>query len=156
MDNIQLQRISQLHEHTRPYFGGVYSADTLPITTSQHPIFYFCNSDMQYQRGTHWLLLYMGTDVDLPIYFDSLGKKPSDHNPLIEQFLILQGPQYIVNSIRVQDYHTSSCGHFCLYVADLLCRGLTYNEIMKTFRKKNLSYNENLAQGYVNNHMLTI
>ena len=154
MDNFQLTRIATLHSHTQPFFGGVLNPDTLPKTVTKYPIFFFCNSDLSQEKGSHWLLIYLKGVNSAPIFFDSIGKKPEEYNSLIQNFLIMQGPDYLINEQRVQAYNTSSCGMYCLFVSDLLCQDLTLEEIMNLFNRGDLGYNEMLVDSYVNGHML--
>jgi hypothetical protein len=156
MDNLQLERICVLHNHTRPYFGGVYSADTLPTAIDKYPTFYFCNTDLHNEKGTHWVLIYLSSDVGIPIYYDSLGKSPEEQNVLIRDFLIVNGPRYIINTTRHQNHNTNTCGMFCLFVADMLCKGLVFSEVINLFDPTHLVYNEIIVRGYVIDHMMVI
>ena len=156
MDNFQLACTASLHSHTQAFHGGVFSPDTLPAKITKYPIFFFCNSDMSYETGTHWLLICLRDPDHHPFYFDSLGKKPEEHNVLIRDFLSLHGPEYQSCEYRVQNYNTRTCGFYCLYVADLFCCGYSTEEILEKFEPTNLAYNEMIVQEYVNGHMLII
>jgi hypothetical protein len=109
---------------------------------------------MSYESGSHWVLIFLQDQKQPPFFFDSLAKKPEEYNLLLQIFLIRHGPNYYMFTSRVQDYYTSSCGFFCLFVADLCSMGRSVYDISDRFKPSRLSYNETLVHEYVNGHML--
>lgn len=155
MDSRELTRIASLHLHTRPHFGGCVAADCLPMTIPSYPIFYICNSDEWYRRGTHWLLIMFRSPTDPPEFFDSFGRHPSYYNKLIEDYLIAKATDkgYLMSTRQVQPNYSSYCGYYCLTVADYFSQGYTLPNIVTLFDATHLSVNDRLVHAYVNTHM---
>ena len=157
MNSIEITRIASLHSHTRPFFGGCLSSDTLPVLVRKYPVFYICNTDMSYERGTHWLLIMLKSPSTHPTFFDSLGYPPTHYAKTIENFMIANSnQQYEYSSVRLQQAGSIKCGMYCLTVADLFCQDKTLTEIIQLFDKDNLNKNEILVSAYVNQHMKKI
>ena len=154
----EITRIASLHMHTRPYFGGCLAADCLPLQISHYPIFFICNSDRWFQHGSHWLLIMLRSKDHAVEFFDSLGHEPSYYNKSIEDFLLSNssGGGYTISNCRVQAKNSSSCGAYCLMVADYFSQGYALNEILSLFDKQDLLANEKVVESYLNNHMKRI
>lgn len=158
MNSRELTRIASLHLHTRPYFGGCVAADCLPVKVAYYPIFYICNSDRWYQRGSHWLLIMFRAAHLPPEFFDSFGREPIYYNKLIADFLTVNGGNggYNVSSRKVQTSDSAYCGYYCLTVADYFSQGHNLSTILTLFDDNNLPRNDRLVQAYVNSHMKRI
>ena len=91
-------------------------------------------------------------------FFDSLGHEPSYYNKSIEDFLLSNssGGGYTISNCRVQAKNSSSCGAYCLMVADYFSQGYALNEILSLFDKQDLLANEKVVESYLNNHMKRI
>ena len=121
----------------RQYYGGVVALDQLPILFSK-PRIYIVNSDPASEAGTHWYALYFDKISE---HFDSSGFKPIS---VLENHLVLHGPKYMYNNVRVQNFDTNSCGLFCLFYSYFRCRNYSFKDIMNMF-SDNLQLNENLV-----------
>lgn len=156
MDENQLKWLCIQHIHTAPYFNTICAVDTLPNNILEKPCFLICNSDMSYQVGSHWLLIMLQEGDMYPIWFDSLGKTPSEYNLTFEEFLFNHGAKYIRNSFKYQSPTSDKCGQFCLYIADLLCRDISFPMSLNIFNKSDLSKNDNIVNYFFEHHFLSI
>lgn len=119
-------------------YGGVVALNEVPNVIKKPSVF-IVNSDPNYLPGTHWYALYFDRISE---HFDSAGFEP---NPVLENHLIVHGPQYKYNSTRVQNFNTDTCGLFCLFFVYFRCRGYTFNKIMNMF-SNNLELNEHIVK----------
>ena len=131
------------------------AADCLPIEIPFYPIFYICNSDEWYKRGSHWLLLMFRSPDEPPEYFDSFGHTPDYYNKLIKDYLIVTGGTggYMMSTQQVQPSYSWHCGYYCLTVADYFSQGYSLSNITTLFDEFNLPKNDQLVRDYVNSHM---
>lgn len=120
--------------YIREQFGGVLALDQLQFTTFK-PKIYIVNTDPHNEPGQHWFCLYIS---DTPEHFDPVGNAPLFS---VNNFLILNGPNYLYNSKRVQSYVSETCGLFCLFYCYFRCRSFSFKEIMSMF-SNNLKLNE--------------
>ena len=72
--------------------------------------FFIVNMSPREQGGSHWVLVYGN------IYFDSFGVPPP---------LTIAPYVNIFNETEYQDFNSSACGFYCLYVADNIYAGKT-------------------------------
>lgn len=150
----QLSDTLSRHYCTAPFFGDVTSANEIPLRISSYPAFFIVNSDESWKDGTHWMLLAFPGPASPAIYFDPLGKEPSHYSSYIANYLKIKShPFYYMNRAQYQPTGAASCGQFCVYVADRLCRGDTYGGALSTFDTKNLSKNNKMVLKYYNDHM---
>jgi hypothetical protein len=102
--------------------------------------FYIINTDNQYGKGYHWVLLY-NCDGKQIIYFDPFGVPPLEE---IENLMQKSGKTGIYNTYRIQHLNSKLCGVFCIYVADeLLKRNRKFYEILADFSNSDFLSNEN-------------
>ena len=155
MDTRTIDSICRLHTCTSSYFGGCYSADRLPegVMIRRFPIFFIANTQPSNIKHGHWvvILAYSPHKVE---FYDSLGNQPSHYHTGIGEFVdSLGGGHYVMNTVKHQPTYSKLCALYCLYVADLSCRGFTFNRIMNTFNTTNLDYNDKLVTKYFNTHI---
>ena len=126
-------------------FRGVRASDQI-WEAYNSPGFYIFNTDPSYKSGRHWLAVDVTSNP--PEWFDSLGRPPSFYKDQFEYLLIHNGPQYLYNCRRLQDYGSETCGHYCIYYIDLKGLGYTMEEILSRF-SKDLARNDQIATEFV-------
>lgn len=94
-----------------PEFGGCPSSDeigkVMTFPNSQKK-FYIINLSARKDGGSHWVLLFQN------LYFDSFGCPPP---------MVVAPFASVWNDTQYQDFHSSACGFYCIYVADNLLAG---------------------------------
>ena len=126
-----------------PWYGGCMSKDDLRGTDRK---FYVLNLGKPRAGGTHWVLMSMLAPVG--IYFDNFAVHPP---PVIETFMKRFRVKNVMNTNIVQDIRTSSCGYFAIYVADQLCRGRFFTDIVDDF--DGVELNEKRIQKWWNKYL---
>ena len=121
----------------RRQFGGVLALDELRFTKLK-PKIYIVNTDIHTEPGQHWFCLYL---CRIPEHFDPAADMPLDS---VNNYLILNGPNYMYNTKRVQSYTSDTCGLFCLFYCYFRCRNFSFNEILSMFTS-NLLLNETIV-----------
>lgn len=108
------------------------------------------------QRHGHWLTV-MVTSKGHVEYYDSLAKPPGHYSTDIKEFIThwSAGNKYKNNTVQHQPNGSNLCGLYVLYVSDLYCRGVSYDEIMESFDDKVLVLNEEKVADYFAHHMYT-
>ena len=134
MNTTQLQQYMLSDSYIKQYYGGVLARDQIPIYVNKPKIF-IVNTDPINQPGQHWVSMWID---EVSEHFDSIGQKPLKD---FEHFLISNGPQYMFNSKRLQNYNSNVCGQYCLFYAYYRCRGYKFKEIIDMF-SKNLMLND--------------
>ena len=142
MNTQQLQTYMLKDPYIRRYYGGVLAVNELPLFVHK-PTIFIVNTDPLPGKGTHWITLFMDKVCE---HFDSSGHQPRKD---FENYLIVQGPNYMYNNSRVQDFNTDTCGKFCLMYAYFRCRGFSFNDIMSMF-KDSLALNEVVVESFYN------
>ena len=152
----QLATVATYHPCTAPYFGGVKAANSLPASVERYPIFFIVNSDLWWERGSHWLLIIIPAAGETSlIYFDSLGRGPRHYSHYIENFLRGHSTdRYLANTLRYQPTHSSLCGLYCLYVADKICQGETFAAALQSLNPHHLEANDQMVASYYQAHLL--
>ena len=90
-----------------PAFGGCPSSDEI-TKIRDHKKFYIINLSARKDGGSHWVLLFQD------LYFDSFGCPPP---------MVVAPFAAVWNDTQYQDFHSSACGFYCIYVADNLLAG---------------------------------
>lgn len=151
----QLASIAANHVCTSRYFGGVKAANNLPNVINDYPTFFIVNSDLTWQKGSHWLLIILTAPNSSLIYFDALGKRAAQYSTHIDSFLHRHSKTfYLGNTLRYQPANSSLCGLYCLYVADRICRGQTFAKVLQSLNSQNLDSNDQTVTDYYKNHLL--
>ena len=129
-----------------PKYGGCVNAhDTSMLIPGK---FYILNLDSNPMGpGTHWVLLYL-VNKNTVFYFDSFGLPPPQRISYYSKIF----KNRIRNIGQIQDIKSSSCGWYCIYVADRLIKGDSYLNIVETFdtrgTTKGMRENEKVLQRY--------
>ena len=154
MSNIQINSILSRHYHTSHYYGGCYSADTLPLKVFKYPSFLIVNASSSSEICGHWLFFGFPAKRADSEFFDSLGESPSSYSRSFHDFLINNGSgKYVSNTRRYQDDNSVTCGHFCLYVADKRCQNIPLPGCFSRFDPAEWAINEAIVTNYVSQHM---
>lgn len=124
------QIIRKLHAY--PQFVGVYAADNLPQTVEKKPSLYIVNTDVTLGSGIHWVAFYFPVS-GVTEFFDSTGHSPEHYHLSFQQFLINNGSAYKFIRIRLQDFQTETCGHYCIFYSIHKCQGWSLEKIVKCF-----------------------
>jgi hypothetical protein len=95
-----------------PEFGGCPSNDEIAAIHDPKK-FYIINMADRDSGGSHWTLLFQN------LYFDSFGVQPT---------LTVLPLASVWNTEDYQNFHSSACGFYCIYVADNLLAGRSPTE----------------------------
>ena len=63
----------------------------------------------------------------------------------IENLLVLNGPQYWENKVRLQNFSSPACGYFCLYNAVNRYKGSSFDSILSRLVVLNLKEYEGMV-----------
>ena len=149
MNGLQLTEVLLRNQVTRPYFGGVMSADQVPLSSAHTKTLYVINSDINSQPGSHWMVIFLGS---LPEFFDSFGNNPNLYYQDIEQCLINNGPNYIYNLQKVQPDESIYCSLYCLFYIYHKCIDLSMEEIICMLKRSYLPLNDTLVKEFCEYH----
>ena len=128
-------------------FGGVLASDELPHRIKHKPVFYIVNTDPSNMPGQHWIVIYIGENVD---YFDPLGRAP---NRIIEHRLSSISPDGYLRMISpVQSQTSRKCGQFCLYYSYYRARNFSVSCIVNSLTL-DFTINDYIVQQFVDNYM---
>jgi len=140
-----------------PYFAACMSKDLLRREAAYYRgvldkvrKFYIINNDDSTGPGSHWTLISL-LHPEVAVYFDSFAASGPPTEVLT--FMRHARPKRIMNDWPVQDMSTSTCGHFCCLVADLLTQGRKFSEIMSLF-DNDTAKNEMLVRHWANDNDL--
>ena len=139
MNTAELQNFMLKDKYISKYYGGVLASDQLPIFVRNKPKIFIVNTDESFKPGLHWTVIYI--DEKVPEYFDPLGDQPIE---VFQDFLILNGLKYKINTKKVQSSLSSLCEMYCLFYAYFRCRDYSMNQILNVFRD-NLLINDIIA-----------
>lgn len=132
MDENQIRRALTKDAFASKYFKNVLAYDELPDFLTVIPAMYVVNTGPSWTQGNHWIVCYFPKNGH-PMLFDSLGKKGSEYNIKIEQFLTINTGYYKFNSMRIQSPGSKLCGHYCLLFCYMISRGMSYENFMQYF-----------------------
>ena len=115
---------------------SIWEVKELPMNDHE---FYILNQDLPQNEGTHWVLLFR-IDDDALVYFDSFG----DYVPFnISQIADENKDEIWTNLQDIQQFGATSCGYWCMYVADKLLKGKDFFEIINSLTPDGSAHNEN-------------
>lgn len=145
--------IAANHSHTKPYFGGVYSCDTIPQPSSSTQ-FFIVNTDLLSGKGKHWVMVFINSHSKLYEWFDPLGNPPSHYNSFLQNFMTKNGNNsFLSNTFPVQSRDSDKCGYFCLVMADLRVQGVSFEDSLSYFYSDDIDRNDPIVTLYVDEHM---
>jgi hypothetical protein len=122
---------------------AVISADEIPRYPVQKPNGLIANTDPSNLPGKHWVCFYLPKRGPVE-FFDSLGHSPEYYHSLFRSFLIANGPIYLHNIGRLQDYGSPYCGEYCLDFLMQRVKGVSYYSYIKQFGD-NYAQNDSLV-----------
>ena len=128
----------------RDQFYGVYSLDLISQKLP-NPSLVIVNLDYSTDKGSHWVVLHR-VNNEVVEHFDSAGRQPK--RDIVNLFS--NALSYKYNNKRVQNYHTDTCGLFCLYYSYHSSRGRTMQSILFDFLV-NLKSNEDMVIRFFTN-----
>ena len=112
-------------------FNGIFAIDDLIFPISDMNGYLICNTDESYNKGKHWVVIYIDKNKKEVEYFDSLGKRPCER---FIKFMREDSNNYIIhNTKKLQSSLSDSCGFFCLYFIYFRCRNINYKSIIDNF-----------------------
>ena len=107
MDTEELRRF--LMRMTPELDFAITSADRLPKSRIQRPKTLVLNTDPSNRPGEHWVCFYF-PEIGPAEFFDSLGHSPEYYHRNFQSLLIVNGPEYLHHTRRIQDmpkeFHT--------------------------------------------------
>ena len=125
-------------------FNGVYSRDNLPKKIKDGA--YVINLDEYSDIGTHWIALYVKSNV--VTYFDSFGV---EHIPK-EIKTFIKNRNFKTNIFRVQAYDSIMCEHFCIAFIDFMFKGKSLTEYTNLFSPNDFKKNDDTILNYFMNN----
>ena len=141
MNNAEIEAILYKSKYTRNIFRGCHPIDHINkcIFKSKKMKILVFNTDTSDGPGQHWILLIL-RNQGVEIY-DSLHL----YTPIIRKKIpITKREPY-----RVQSYTSNVCGAHVILLATLLAIGITPKQVFKhVYRRKDFSYNDNLARQF--------
>lgn len=139
LSTLNLHEALLKNESTAAMYKGTFPADLLPgyaLHDAAKPALIVVNHGSSNTPGTHWSLLFFPRPSHrLPVfYFDSFGRSLEQHADLKNFVNRNSKLGYEYNKIQLQDWTSSSCGHFVLAVAWLLSRGVLPDSLSSYFK----------------------
>lgn len=131
--------------HQDNNYSGCYPKNKLPQASSLQNKFCFVNLQSSTQgNGTHWTLLY-NCKPHAVIYFDSMGEVPPNE---VDEIMKQTKKAQVYNSHDFQPLNSSSCGWWCVYVANMMQKGKSLGDIISHFNHSAVAHNEELLRDY--------
>ena len=113
---------------TSRFFHGTYPSCMSP-NTSKKKYSFITNTDSHELGGVHWCAWMVdGKNIT---FFDSFGRHPRD--PAFSYKDIFKGFNVKYNKTQVQDFSSSTCGHYCIQFLYILSLGLDLNFMLKDY-----------------------
>ena len=132
---------------------AVTSADRLPSRTDfQRPAGLIANTDYAAGPGEHWVCFYFPQTGPVE-FFDSLGHAPEHYHPNFKNLLVANGPSYLYNTARVQNYGSPYCGVYCLYYLVHRYAGIDFQRILNRFGRHYARNEATVLEWYNRNKM---
>lgn len=131
MNTRDLEKLLLEDAATRRIAGGVFACDKLPRRRRPHHRLFIANTDIHTQPGTHWVAFYF-TPRGKCVYFDSYGLPPSNKHLL--GFVERNATEWVYNSKKLQGFNSKVCGHYCIFFAHHMARGLSPPRLLRLFQ----------------------
>ena len=135
--------------HSKRSFVGVYARDELPAFLPPYPATLICNTDPGYSQGEHWVCVYFDPNGHAD-YYDPLGLPPLYKE--WETYLDRHSACWSYNTHTVQSILSSACGYHVIYYLLWRCRGRSTQDILKTFKAKDVWSNDAKVVAFVNDY----
>lgn len=147
MEAREILNLVDSSELLRRNFKGIYPNHAYPENLECGS--YILNSERAGSAGGHWLAVHKSTELDLVLFFDSLGRSPK------AWLMDFPGQVVLFNDIRIQPEGSNLCGLYSLYFIYLKHSNWSMLDIIDTFkREKNndimmLNFAAELAAGHL-------
>jgi hypothetical protein len=141
MDTLDINSVLNNDCHTKPVFGGTWSADSFPKTTTS-PVCFVVNTAPSWHPGRHWVAIYRGVDGDE--YFCSYGSKPAVE---IQRNL---RKDYTSNCYMLQSPTSDICGQYCILYLLCKCRGFSLQTFTNCFSSDTFINDKLVVKSYKN------
>ena len=140
LTNFEIQEYYQ----NEPRFNGVFSRDNLPnnLPNNIKNGAYVINLDEYHDIGTHWVALYVNTNI--VTYFDSFEV---EHIPK-EIMNFISRKKIITNIYRIQAYDSIMCGDFCIGFINFMFNGKSLIDYTNLFPPNDFNKNDNIILKY--------
>lgn len=119
---------------------GVYALDKLPSKIVR-PCLIIANTSLASQPGDHWTSFYFKANSNRAEFFDSFGRRPTQHQ--FKTFLKHNCKSFIYNSKRIQSDFSSVCGHYSLIFLFFRCNNYSMTKFLSRFNIHNREANDN-------------
>lgn len=162
MDTVQLNAYLRCEKDTRNYYLGAFAKDQIPRpppgmnkfcfivnSTINHvfhkfslnliQLFYGHTGDPHSKKGTHWMAVFK--DGENVYFFCSFGKSPSFYNLSLKRY----GKHVKYNKQQIQTFDNETCGLHAAFVLTQLCRGFSFDQILRELYNKNLTLNDHVV-----------
>lgn len=147
MDTITITKILLQDPFTSECFQGVLASNHLPATIKRLPACFVINTDPSWKAGSHWLALYFDKNGNAE-FFDSYGKELKNY-PFLYDFVHRHTFNCKQHNFQLQGSFSSTCGQFCIYFLLWRVRGITYEQILRSFHKSS-DANDIIVVSFVN------
>ena len=124
----------------RPYFRGVFPADSLPPVSNKPVNAYIVNTDLAGQPGEHWLAIWThGRTCEV---FDSYGLPLSTYKDATLQAWLNQWDELISSEQTMQAMDSFTCGHYALFFVKARARHTSFRDFLAQWHSHNLVLND--------------
>ena len=136
MNSDQLYHCLRSDPCIRPWIGGIYPIDKLPVNIVNKPSLFIVNDDFSSSVGSHWVTVFFprpcqtGHDKSSCEFVDSLGHHPSFYHKYLTDFIERNSQSLLFNDRRLQGDRSSVCGHYSLYFSYYRCRNVPVESIL--------------------------
>jgi hypothetical protein len=131
LSTIELDRILKHAKVTRVKYLGAYPSCITPKTKRRNYSF-ISNTDEHHEIGEHWCAWVV--DGEKIYFFDSFGRDPWDTSLPTHFKDIVRGYNHVeYTNVRVQDWTSTTCGHFCIHFIYTLSLGLSYENFLNEY-----------------------
>ena len=124
--------------YSKPVFKAVVPIDKIPLKI-MYPSAYVINTDSSTGSGEHWLAVYYDKEGQCG-FFDSYGMEPRFYG--LEKYLNNTSHNWIFNNIQLQSLTSITCGYYCIYFIQMMCRDFSMTEIVEHFSNEDFLKND--------------
>ncbi|NQY53282.1 MAG: hypothetical protein HRT42_06870 [Campylobacteraceae bacterium] len=130
---------------TKDVYKGIKARGDIYIKSSPPPRAYIINSGWFWGPGAHWVLIYF--DKEYTLFFDSFGFSPDLYNfPFLGE---RKGLPLIRNTALLQNFESSACGYWAIYILYHILAGKTLYKILQRFKDTSSQMNDQYVYYFV-------
>ena len=123
ISNFDFDRIFRNNKH----YAGTYCKDVIPKLQNK---FYFINlCDEKDDEGTHWCVC-VNTRPNNVFFFCPFGMPAPEH---ALKRMKATGKNIYYNDMDIQDFESTNCGYYCVYVVQQLEKGRKFADVVLDF-----------------------